>query len=626
MTDQALGAGWSTPTQVDGSEAYTAYRTVAAPSPNSTTAAGDGGAPAAPHVAQLPIIQPGRTVGRLDSRPKLGRVLVEQGSVTEDEIEAALETQRETGERIGRILVEEGIITSVQLTKALAEAAGVGFVDLDDILIDPSVARALPETFARRTKAVAIGTDGDRIVVAMVNPSDVFAIDDIRTVTKTPVRPVMAEEGQIVRALERVWRSGAEAEAMLRLASEEVAEDEIGGRDDLGEDAPVVQFVNELLTRAVHDRASDIHLEPTGQHLRVRFRVDGVVRDVMTVPRQIQGAVVSRLKIMADINIAERRRPQDGRVTMSLDDRAVDIRVVTLPTAFGEAVVLRLLDRSTALRPIVELGFLPENMAAYRAAYTEPYGAILVTGPTGSGKSTTLYATLHELNDPARTIVTVEDPIEYRLPGIKQIQLNTKAGLTFASALRSILRADPDVVLVGEIRDEETARIAIEAALTGHKVLSSLHTNSAAATPARLVEMGVEPYLVISSVGAVLAQRLVRHLCKCRVPFEPTEAELRAAGWVASPADAALVPAFCKPKGCELCGGTGYRGRFAVHEVMTMTPAVARLILDRASADQVSDQAMAEGMVPMRLDGLRKAAAGLTTIEEVLRVVPRGSH
>ncbi|HEX9530091.1 MAG TPA: ATPase, T2SS/T4P/T4SS family [Acidimicrobiales bacterium] len=618
MTDQAVDPGVSSATELDRARAERAAERAGA--------VVEAAAP--PTGGHLPIVVSGRNVGRFDSRPKLGRVLVDQGMVTEDEIEAALQTQRETGERIGRILVEEGIITSVQLTKALAEAAGVGFVDLDDILLDPSVARALPETFARRAKAVAIGTEGEKIVVAMVNPSDVFAVDDMRTVTKSQIRPVMADEGQILRALERVWRSGAEAEAMLQLASDEAEVDDVAlpGGDHAAEDAPVVQFVNELLTRAVHDRASDIHLEPTGQHLRVRFRVDGVVRDVMTVPRQIQGAVVSRLKIMADINIAERRKPQDGRVTMSLDERAVDIRVVTLPTAFGEAVVMRLLDRSAAMRPVADLGFMPESLAAYQAAYTEPYGAILVTGPTGSGKSTTLYATLHELNDPARTIVTVEDPIEYRLAGIKQVQLNAKAGLTFASALRSILRADPDVVLVGEIRDEETARIAIEAALTGHKVLSSLHTNSAAATPTRLVEMGVEPYLVISSLGAVLAQRLVRQLCKCRVPFEPKQAELEAAGWPEGFRESELVPSFCRAHGCEHCGGTGYRGRFAVQEVMTMTPAIAHLVLEHASADDLAKQALAEGMISMRLDGLRKAAGGLTTIEEILRVVPRASH
>jgi type IV pilus assembly protein PilB len=559
------------------------------------------------------------------ARPKLGQVLIMQGSVTDAELEAALDTQRTTGERIGRILVEEGVITEIQLVQALAAASGVDFVDLSEKILDPTASRRIPEPFARRSKAVPIAWDGDRLIVAMVNPSDVFTLDDIRTMAGVSVKPVMVEERQLIAALEGVWRNGSDAEAMLQLATDEIEDDEVGGIIDSTADAPVVQFVNELLTRAVHERASDIHLEPTGQSLRVRFRVDGVTHDVMNVPRQLQAPVISRLKIMGDINIAEHRLPQDGRVTMALDNRAVDIRMVTLPTAFGEAFVLRILDRDTALRPISELGFMPEPFEAYTRAYSQPYGAILVTGPTGSGKSSTLYATLNEINDPGRTIVTVEDPIEYRMPGIKQVQLNTKAGLTFASALRSILRADPDVVLVGEVRDVETARIAIEAALTGHKVLTSLHTNSAAATPARLVDMGVEPYLVTSALSCVLAQRLVRQLCKCREPFEPEAAELEAAGWPPGARPAIeLENRFCRAKGCDLCGGTGYRGRFAAFEVMPMSAEINHLVLQRASAAEVAKCAVEQGMLSMRMDALRKAAAGLTTIEEVLRVIPAG--
>ena len=571
--------------------------------------------------------RPGRFAGtRAMGRPKLGQVLIMQGSVTEDELEAALEAQRATGERIGRILVDEGVITEIQLVQALAAASGVDFVDLSERILDPTAARRIPEPFARRSKAVPIAWEDDRLVVAMVNPSDVFTLDDLRTMSGVPVRPVMADERQLMKALEGVWRGGADAEAMLQLASDELDEDDLpGGVADTTADAPVVQFVNELLTRAVHERASDIHLEPTGGSLRVRFRVDGVTHDVMNVPRQLQAPVISRLKIMGDINIAEHRLPQDGRVTMSVEGRAVDIRMVTLPTAFGEAFVLRLLDRDSALRPISDLGFMPEPFESYTKAYNEPYGAILVTGPTGSGKSSTLYATLNEINDPGRTIVTVEDPIEYRMPGIKQVQLNMKAGLTFASALRSILRADPDVVLVGEVRDVETARIAIEAALTGHKVLSSLHTNSAAATPARLVDMGVEPYLVTSALSCVLAQRLVRQLCKCREPIEPNPSDLEQAGWPAGARPAEELQArFCRAVGCDFCGGTGYRGRFAVFEVMPMSPEICQLVLRRASAGEVSKLAVEQGMLTMRMDGLRKAAAGLTTIEEVLRVIPAG--
>jgi type IV pilus assembly protein PilB len=563
---------------------------------------------------------------RFSNRPKLGQVLLSQGHIDEMDLETALETQVRSGERLGRILVEAGTITEVELVQALAEAGGHEFVDLDGIIVDPMAAKTLSEAFCRRNRVVPTARHDNVVSVAMADPSDVFVLDDMRTLTKLTIQPIMADEAQIKATLDRLWQTGGKAETLLAQASSEAdQENDLAALSSASatEDAPVVQFVNELFTRAVHERASDIHLEPTGEALRVRFRVDGVTRDVMTVPRSLQAAIVSRLKIMGDMNIAERRIPQDGRITLTLDGLNVDVRLVTLPTAYGECLVMRLLDRTAALRPLTDLGFLPESLARYADSYTKPFGAILVTGPTGSGKSTTLYATLNEINDPGRTIVTVEDPIEYRLPGLKQIQVNPKAGLTFANALRAILRADPDVVFVGEIRDVETARIAVEAALTGHKVLSSLHTNSASATPARLVEMGVEPYLVTSALTCVVAQRLVRQLCRCREPFEPTKAELDEAGWPEGFMPAAeMAPRFCHAKGCVLCLHTGYRGRLAVHEVLLMTPEVNELVLERAHSDTVEKLAVAQGMITMRLDGLRKAAAGLTTLEEVLRVVP----
>ncbi|MFM8972760.1 MAG: GspE/PulE family protein, partial [Actinomycetota bacterium] len=379
--------------------------------------------------------------------------------------------------------------------------------------------------------------------------------------------------------------------------------------------------VNLLVQQAVPSRASDIHVEPTEHDLRIRFRIDGVLHEVMRSPRSIQAGVVSRLKVMADINIAERRIPQDGRITMKVSGRSIDLRVATLPTVYGEKVVMRILDKGQAVLDLADLGFLPETLDRFERSYRKPYGTILVTGPTGSGKSTTLYATLNLLNEPHRNIITVEDPVEYRLPGINQVQIHAKAGLTFAGALRSILRSDPDVVLVGEIRDRETAVIAIEAALTGHLVLSTLHTNDAASTPLRLVEMGVEPFLVTSALDAVVAQRLARRLCdKCKVPYQPSEAELIEAGWPVERITGDL-PTLHRPGGCTACGRTGYRGRFGVHEVMLMTEELERLVIERRSTEEVQKTAVMQGMLTLRDDGLRKVAMGHTSLEEIFRVV-----
>jgi type IV pilus assembly protein PilB len=546
------------------------------------------------------------------------------GLVTEDQLMLALDEQKRSGERLGRILVDNRIITEGQLVRALALHYGIDFVDLDETFIDPSSARRVKDTFARRYQALPIAMDGDVLVVAMANPSDVLALDDIRSLTGCDLRAVMAEPGQLHRAIEKTWRSSADAETMLRLASD-VADDDAESNvqvKDAAEDAPVIQFVNELIVRAVLERASDLHLEWGESELRVRFRIDGVLQDVVKVPRAIANPVVSRLKIMGELNIAERRLPQDGRVSVQLESTRVDLRLVTLPTNEGESVVIRILDRGSSVLQIDELGFLPESRALYEAAYRRPWGAVLVTGPTGSGKSTTLYATLGELNDPNRSIVTVEDPIEYHMEGVKQMQVNRKAGLTFANALRSILRADPDIILVGEIRDRETATMAVEAALTGHVVLSTLHTNDAASTPARLLDMGVEPFLVTSSVSCVLGQRLVRRLCdKCKQPFTPSEAELAAAGFeaVASAADGAGQ--FFKAVGCPACARSGYRGRFAVQEVMPMTEDVAGLVLKRGPSEAVRALAVEQGMIPMRHDGLRKVAMGQTSFDELFRVI-----
>jgi type IV pilus assembly protein PilB len=413
-----------------------------------------------------------------------------------------------------------------------------------------------------------------------------------------------------------------DVDAVVQAATEESdVESDLANVTELVEDAPIVKFVNMLVTQAVGDRASDIHVEPAEHDLRIRFRIDGVLHEVMRSPRSIQAGVISRLKVMADINIAERRIPQDGRLSVAANGRKIDLRVATLPTVWGEKVVMRILDNSTASLELYDLGFSQANYDRYSLSFTKPYGMILVTGPTGSGKSTTLYATLNIVNRPEVNIITVEDPVEYRLAGINQVQANPKAGLTFAAALRSILRSDPDIVLIGEIRDQETAHIAVEAALTGHLVLSTLHTNDAPSAVTRLTEMGIEPFLVGSAVDCVLAQRLARMLCeKCKEAYEPTEEQLTALrfpDW--EPGKPA--PMLYKAVGCANCSKTGYKGRLALHEVMAVTEEIERLTVERASAATIGNVAVDQGMQLLRHDGLRKVAQGITSIEEIFRVV-----
>jgi type IV pilus assembly protein PilB len=462
----------------------------------------------------------------------------------------------------------------------------------------------------------------------MANPSNVFALDDLRSVIGREIITVVCSPGQVAEYISRLYRHDQETDqAAKSAAAAQTAASEstqVTVLTDLAaavEDAPIVKYVNLILRQALNERASDIHIEPTPDDLRIRFRIDGVLHDVTRSPKAIQGGVTTRLKVMASLDIAEHRIPQDGRISLNAGNREIDLRVSTLPTVHGEKVVMRVLDKSNVMLNLGDLGFLPDVLKRYEVAYRKPYGTILVTGPTGSGKSTTLYATCNILNRPERNLITVEDPVEYQLRGINQVQVNPKAGLTFASALRSILRSDPDVILVGEIRDRETAIIAIEAALTGHVVLSSLHTNDAAGTPMRLVEMGVEPFLVGSALDCVVAQRLARLLCdNCSETHKPTDAELETFGWneTYSPERG---PRFRKAVGCQACSRTGYKGRLALHEILLVNEEIERMIIARASAEEIQKVAMEQGMLPLRTDGLRKAALGLTSLEEVLRVV-----
>jgi len=552
----------------------------------------------------------------------LGALLIDEGLLTEAQLDAALTEQTRSGKPLGRLLIEQGTISEAELVRTLARQIGLEFVDLADWTIDGSVSSLVSEALARRYQAIPIGWEDGKLVVAMADPSNVFAVDDIRALAGADVRTVVATASQILETIERLFRVDGEVDEIMQAATDE-ADDEVdlSSISEVLEDAPIVKFVNLLVNQAVNDRASDIHVEPTEGDLRIRFRIDGVLHEVMRSPRSIQAGVISRLKVMADINIAERRVPQDGRITMKINGRPIDLRVATLPTVYGEKVVMRILDKGQAVLKLEDLGFLPESLSRFETSYRKPYGTILVTGPTGSGKSTTLYATLNLLNSPDRNIITVEDPVEYRLPGINQVQINQKAGLTFAGALRSILRADPDIVLVGEIRDKETAVIGIEAALTGHLVLSTLHTNDAASTPMRLVEMGVEPFLVTSALDAVVAQRLARKLCdKCKEPYQPTEAELVEAAWPMEDMGDEW-PTINRAKGCTACGRTGYRGRFGVHEVMLVTEEIERLIIERRSTEDIQKVALMQGMISLREDGLRKVALGQTSLEEIFRVV-----
>jgi type IV pilus assembly protein PilB len=556
-------------------------------------------------------------------KPKqLGQILLEQGLLTQEQLDRALEEHRNTPKSLGRVLIDLGYIRERDLVRALAEQVGLEFVDLTEYRIDPVITSLLPEALCRRYRALPIGERDGKLLVAMSDPANVYALDDIRTMTGRDVQPVVATSNDVEQAIQKFSAMGDQVEALASEAAEVIEEEsaDLTGMEAALEDAPIVKLVTAIMTQAVADRASDVHIEPTEKDVRVRFRVDGVLHEVMHSPRSIQGGLISRLKVMADLNIAEKRVPQDGRVSMRVSGKSLDLRLATLPTVYGEKVVIRILDKSNALMQLSELGFQEEAFRMYERSFRRPYGAILVTGPTGSGKSTSLYATLNIVNQVDKHIITVEDPVEYRLAGVNQIQVNPKAGLTFASALRSILRADPDIILIGEIRDRETAMIAVESALTGHLVLSSLHTNDAPSAITRLTEMEVETFLVASALDCVVAQRLARKLCeKCKQPYTPDPAELLEAGFQEWQLEE--IQELYRAAGCSYCSNTGYRGRMGLYEVMPMSEEIERLTVERASSEAIRTVALEQGMIELRADGLTKAAKGLTSIEEIARVV-----
>ncbi|MCW2522856.1 MAG: hypothetical protein JWO63_1191, partial [Frankiales bacterium] len=506
-------------------------------------------------------------------------------------LDRAIESSKISGKPLREVLVDDQLITDFQLACATADAYGVEAAELSSFPIDPSAMTKLPLTLARRHRMLPIAIDATTITVALADPGNVLALDDIRAATGMTVKPIVVTPDDLNRLLDRYTRESTDLD---EAAAQLVAEDTSSGFDAnaaASEDAPVVRFVNSLLERAITSRASDIHLEPSEFDLKIRLRIDGVLHEVDAVPRAIQSALISRLKILSGLDITERRVPQNGRITRDLGGRSVDLRTATLPTVWGEKVVLRVLDTGGIDLNLRKLGFTDFNYERFSNSFSKPHGMLLVTGPTGSGKSTTLYATLGEIAKPQVNVITVEDPVEYRMDGINQVQVNPKAGLTFAAVLPAILRSDPDIVLIGEIRDAQTAQLAVEAALTGHLVLSTLHTNDAPSALPRLIEMGIEPFLVGSSLDAVLAQRLSRRLCEwCKEAYEPTEEELVGIIWnfesMAGPAK------LWKAVGCRSCADTGYRGRLAVNEVMPVSEEIERLAVAHASASEIKKVAV----------------------------------
>jgi len=522
-----------------------------------------------------------------------------------------------------RDLLARGAISAMQLARARAAQSGLPFVELGDYPVDRTAVSLVTGAICRRHSVLPIGTADGTVILAMADPGNVFAIDDVRAAARMNVAPAVAELGDLLTAIDRYIRADDELSDLTTTLEEESAtpdDSSLTIAESSDDDAPIVRFVNLLVSQAIQDHASDIHIEPAEHDVRVRYRIDGVLHAMQSAPKSIQNGVISRLKIMSDIDIAERRKPQDGRMSVVHGGRQIDLRVATLPTVWGEKVVMRILDNTNTGMTLRDLNLLERNFETYRASYSKPYGMILVTGPTGSGKSTTLYTTLNAVARPEINVITVEDPVEYRMAGINQVQVNPKAGLTFASALRSILRSDPDVVLLGEIRDHETAQIAIEASLTGHLVLSTLHTNDAPSAVTRLTEMDIEPFLVGSALDCVVAQRLARRLCdRCKQPAVYSVDDLQRLRFPVS-ADQQPPQVFV-PVGCPTCSNTGYRGRIAVHEVMAVSEEIERLAVGRASSAEIGRAAREQGMLTLREDGWEKARLGLTSVEEILRVV-----
>ena len=574
-----------------------------------------GEAPAAADDGPRGLTKPSR---RGSTQRFLTDVIVDLGMATRKQVDDALETSRISGTTPERVLLDSGALSQDALARALAERYGLDHLDLGLFSVDMAAANLVSTTVAKRYQTVPVAfADKRTLLVAMADPSNVLAVDDIAIMTGYEIRVAVAPADDIAGLISRLDR----LEDVVGEAAEVVEEAEDGGEvvalHETSEDAPVIKLVNQIVAQAIERGASDIHLAPDGRELRVRFRVDGVLQDITTVQRRMAAGVISRIKIMAELNIAEKRLPQDGRVGLVVDGRHVDLRVVTLPSVHGEGAVMRVLDKDSVVVELDKLGMAAHDRERFEAACHETHGAVLVTGPTGAGKSTTLYAALQLLNTPEKNIITVEDPVEYEMPGLTQVQVSAKVGLTFAAGLRSMVRADPDVIMVGEIRDRETAQIAVESALTGHLVLSTLHTNDAPSAITRLIEMGVEPFLVASALDCVVAQRLARMLCPhCKRRTIIPAKVLQQNGYRAR-----MELEAYEPVGCRRCGGSGYRGRLGLYEVMKMSPEIQALALERKPSEAIRDVAVAQGMSRLRDDGLAKVRHGRTSMAEIARVI-----
>ena len=561
-------------------------------------------------------------------RKFLGEILQDIGLISEKKLETALAEQRQTGERLGNILIKLGYIDSEGLCKALASQFGLKTINISEYNVAQEVIDKVPSSVAKKHKIVPLKFENNTLTIAMASPLNLLALDNLRIVLNCEVEGLLATEEQIESSLERYYGVREETiDSMLQELSEQdidfVADEVSEEEEELSDEAPVIKLVGLLILEALRAGASDIHIEPLEGRFRVRYRVDGVLHEVPAPPKRLEKSVISRIKIMSGMNIAEKRLPQDGKIGLSLLGKDIDLRVSALPAIHGESVVLRILDKSSLLLGMAELGFLEEDMERFESLIASPNGIILVTGPTGSGKTTTLYAALNKINQPDRKLITVEEPVEYQLTGINQVNVKNEIGLTFASVLRSILRQAPDIIMIGEIRDNETAEIAIRSALTGHLVFSTLHTNDAPSAVTRLIDMGIKPFLVASSVQAILAQRLIRKICtECKEPYAPRKDEILQLEKVFKKKDMGKAQ-FYKGKGCPKCSQTGYKGRIGIFELFVLNSEIRALILKRASSAQIREKACEFGMKTLRQDGLEKVAIGMTTLSEVERVTQK---
>ncbi|MGG1614445.1 GspE/PulE family protein [Paenibacillus phoenicis] len=555
-------------------------------------------------------------------KKRLGELLLESGIITEQQLQAALEEQQRTRKKLGDVLLAQGVLTEHQLIEVLEFQLGIPHVTLSRFQIDAKLSQVIPEQMARRYQVLPIRVDGRKLMVAMADPLDLFIIDDLRMSTGFTIEPAIISRGELQRGIARLYGLQDSMNEMFKDLGAGTAQIEVEDAVIQGEDSPVVRLVQQMIEQAVRLGASDIHVDPMETQLAIRYRIDGQLRNERTIPKSMQGVIIARLKILGNLNIAERRLPQDGRIKMLVDGQTIDIRLSSLPTVHGEKIVMRLLDLAEGVKGLDKLGMTEQTLSLFRRMIEKQHGMVLLTGPTGSGKTTTLYSALQHLNREETNIITVEDPVEYTLDGVNQMQVHPAAGLTFARGLRSILRQDPNIIMVGEIRDLETAEIAIRASLTGHLVFSTLHTNDAVSTVVRLRDMGIEPYLIASSLIGIVAQRLVRCICPdCKTAYTPDRQEMIYLERLGIQTDKLY-----RGNGCGTCGKTGYRGRMAVHEALLISDDLRTAIVEGRSIHELRRMAKEQGMTPLFADGIQKALEGQTTLQEIIREVEEGER